>query len=49
MLCLLTAGCTLWLLYGLAIEEFPIIIANGVTLILLLFLTAMKVWFTRPA
>lgn len=35
-------GVSLWFVYGLLIEELPVIIANGLTLILGLFIVAMK-------
>jgi MtN3 and saliva related transmembrane protein len=47
MLLLLSTGVCLWFIYGLSIHDIPIILANGVTLMLLLFLTGMKVSFTR--
>lgn len=45
MLFLLTAGVSLWFVYGLVIGELPVVYANGVTLILLLILTGMKITF----
>lgn len=36
-------GVILWLIYGIAIKEWPIIIANAVSLILILAIVVMKV------
>lgn len=46
MLILLISGVSLWLIYGMVIDEGPVIIANSVTLLLLLILTIMKRTFT---
>jgi MtN3 and saliva related transmembrane protein len=35
-------GVILWLIYGLMIKEFPIIIANSLTLIFIFIIIAMK-------
>ncbi len=43
MLLLLMTGMTLWFIYGLVIWEPPVILANGITLILLTAITAMKI------
>jgi MtN3 and saliva related transmembrane protein len=45
MLLSFTAGVVLWLAYGLAQHEAPIIATNAVTLVLVLMLIAMKVRF----
>jgi MtN3 and saliva related transmembrane protein len=37
-----TAGVLLWLVYGLAIENWPLIGSNGTTLALMLPILAMK-------
>ena len=42
MLITFTAGVTLWVLYGIVLHAVPIILANGVTLILALMLLSMK-------
>ena len=42
MLIAFTAGVTLWVLYGVILHAVPIILANGVTLILALMLLGMK-------
>jgi MtN3 and saliva related transmembrane protein len=42
MLVVLTTGIALWLVYGLASGQLPVILANGVTLILVAVLLAMK-------
>ncbi|MFH0968503.1 MAG: SemiSWEET transporter [Methanobacteriota archaeon] len=45
MLLLLSTGVALWFIYGLVIGDIPVVYANGITLILLLILTGMKVTF----
>ena len=42
MLVIFTAGIVLWLLYGLALGALPVILANGLTLVLSATLVAMK-------
>ena len=42
MYVVLTTGIFLWLVYGLLIEEFPIILANGVAFVLCLSVIIMK-------
>ncbi|MFH6603402.1 SemiSWEET family sugar transporter [Maribacter algicola] len=43
MYLLLTLGLTLWLIYGINIESWPVILANGITLILVLGIVALKI------
>jgi MtN3 and saliva related transmembrane protein len=38
-------GIVLWLIYGLFIMSIPIVAANGVTLVLVLVIIAMKIRF----
>ncbi|HYA14064.1 MAG TPA: SemiSWEET transporter [Syntrophales bacterium] len=45
MLLLLTAGILLWIVYGLQIGSPPIIAANIITFVLILFLLWMKMKF----
>lgn len=45
MYALFTLGVALWLAYGILLEAWPIIIANGVTLILAGTVLAMKLRF----
>ncbi len=40
-----TVGVALWLVYGIMLGAWPIIIANFVTLILALFVVVMKLRF----
>jgi MtN3 and saliva related transmembrane protein len=47
MYSLFIVGITLWLFYGLALESLPIIIANGVTLLLATSVLGMKWYFER--
>lgn len=42
MLVALSAGIGLWLVYGIAIGSWPIIVANAVTLVFALVLVAFK-------
>ncbi len=43
MFLLFTSGVLLWLLYGIALGALPIIIANGITLLLALAIVVMKI------
>jgi MtN3 and saliva related transmembrane protein len=36
-------GVALWLLYGLMVDAWPIVVANAITLALALMILAMKV------
>lgn len=45
MYSIFTAGVALWLLYGLLIGAWPVIIANALTLALALFILIMKLRF----
>lgn len=47
MIVLFTSGISLWLLYGIRIQSLPIILANAVTILLLLILFGMKIQFER--
>lgn len=47
MLLLLITGVALWLIYGGVINDKPVILANGITLVLLFILTVMKIHFSR--
>lgn len=40
-----TAGVALWLLYGFLLRAWPVVIANGVTLVLALAILGMKLVF----
>lgn len=42
-----TVGVALWLVYGIAIGEWPIIVANAVTLVLASTILATKLSVTR--
>jgi MtN3 and saliva related transmembrane protein len=42
-----TVGIALWLLYGVLLQAWPIIIANVITLVLALAILGMKVVFGR--
>jgi MtN3 and saliva related transmembrane protein len=43
MYALFTLGVALWLVYGVAIHAWPVIISNAVTLLLALFILGMKI------
>ena len=43
MFVLFSTGVLLWLVYGIALGEWPIIIANAITLALALMILALKV------
>jgi MtN3 and saliva related transmembrane protein len=40
-------GVALWFAYGLAISAWPIVIANGITLVLATSVLVMKLYFQR--
>jgi len=42
MLMLFAIGILLWLIYGILIQELPIIIANGATFVLVLVIVILK-------
>lgn len=41
------AGVAMWLLYGLALDSWPVVIANGLTLVLAGAILGMKLYFER--
>ena len=43
-----TAGVALWLVYGLLLGAWPIVIANTITLALALMILGMKLVYGRP-
>ena len=43
MYVLLTIGVLLWVIYGFLLKEFPIIIANGTSLLLTLSVLVLKI------
>jgi MtN3 and saliva related transmembrane protein len=49
MLLAFGAGVLLWLIYGLRLRAAPIIVANAVTLALILVLIALKVRFRNSS
>ncbi|MEJ7806133.1 MAG: SemiSWEET transporter [Telluria sp.] len=40
-------GITLWLFYGMALRSWPMVIANGITLLLASCVLGMKLYFER--
>jgi MtN3 and saliva related transmembrane protein len=46
MYSMFTAGVFLWLLYGLLMRDFPIIVANGITFVLALTILVLKIKYT---
>lgn len=49
MYLIFSLGVFLWLLYGLQLQAWPVVLANGVTLVLALSVLAMKWHFARNA
>jgi MtN3 and saliva related transmembrane protein len=47
MYSLFTLGVTLWLVYGIALPSWPIILANGITLILAGLVLSLKISHLR--
>jgi len=47
MFLIFTLGVLMWLVYGLYIHSWPIIIANAITLVLAGSILVMKVYFHR--
>ena len=47
MFLLFSLGVFLWLLYGLSLQSMPIVVSNGITLVLSLSILVMKFWFGR--
>lgn len=47
MVLLLSAGTFLWLLYGLMLGSFPIILANAVTFALVVVISILKLHYAR--
>lgn len=45
MISLFSLGVALWLAYGILVRAWPVIVANGITLLLALFLLGMKLRF----
>jgi MtN3 and saliva related transmembrane protein len=43
MYSIFTTGVALWLAYGLIIGAWPVVIANGITFLLALFILTMKI------
>jgi len=41
-----TVGIALWLVYGILISVWPIVIANTITLLLAAGILGMRVWFS---
>lgn len=48
MYLLFIAGVAMWLLYGLALHAWPVVIANALTLLLACAILGMKWYFERP-
>ena len=42
-------GIALWLVYGLALRSWPMVIANGITLLLAVSILVMKLYFERAS
>ncbi len=48
MYSVLSTGLFLWLLYGLSLKAWPVVVANAVTLLLTLLILAMKLIYKSP-
>lgn len=42
MYLIMSLGLSLWLIYGFSIKSLPVILANGITLILVLWIIVLK-------
>jgi len=49
MFSILAFGVTMWLIYGIRLGELPIILANAVTLLLILVIMYFKLTMDRPS
>ncbi|GAB4422834.1 MAG: SemiSWEET transporter [Turneriella sp.] len=47
MMLLFALGITLWLIYGLLLMSLPIILANTVTLVLVVTILVLKLYYAR--
>jgi MtN3 and saliva related transmembrane protein len=45
MLLAFMSGVTLWLIYGIFLGALPIILANAVTLVLIVSIFVLKIWY----
>ena len=41
--CAFSCGVFLWVMYGIVVHEWPIILANGITLVLIFLIIMMKI------
>jgi len=48
MFTLLSVGVVLWLVYGILLQSLPLILTNGITLLLSLAIIALKIRYSRP-
>ena len=48
MYSLFAVGIALWLAYGLLIRDLPVVLANGITLLLVLGVLGQALWHRRP-
>ena len=49
MFLLFSFGVACWLAYGIGLKSIPIIVANGITLVLAIVILGMKIVFDRKA
>lgn len=47
MMAVFSTGVALWLVYGIVLESWPVILANATTLVLSLAILALKIRFER--
>jgi MtN3 and saliva related transmembrane protein len=45
----IAAGVVLWFVYGLMIESWPVILANGITFLFLAAIVGLKLYFAKAA
>ena len=48
MYTIFAVGIVLWLVYGVLIRDLPVVLANGVTLLLVLTVLGQALWHRRP-
>jgi len=49
MYLLLTVGIVLWIIYGIHVESFAVIVANVVTFVLAVAILTMKIRYGKPS
>ena len=49
MYSLFAVGIMLWLVYGVMIRDLPVVLANGITLVLVIAVLGQALWHRRPS